>query len=413
MTDKPEERPLGLLEMTPLNPAFRDDQHGVYDRLRAQCPVHRDEVAGEFLVSRHADVRATLADRTLWRGGEHAEESAFLARRLVEERKNNGGGGPMSILTMDDPDHSRIRPPIAQAFYARVAKFRPEVERIVDATLARLEGRERFDVLDDYAVPIPIDAIASILGVEHDRLDEFREWSEGVIQFLNPLRNEAQTQTMHRAGEALSKYMHEALADRRRAPKDDLITDLARLQADGATLSDDEIAINLEALLVGGNLTTTDLVGNAIRAFILNPEQKKLLLENPALIAGAVEEALRYEPPVDITARIANRDIEVGGCPVKGTQAMIFMLRGANRDPDAFPAPHKFDITRKGQPHVSFGGGAHICIGAPLARLEAQVAILKLLQRYPDMRFVDPAAAPQWRTLPFFHGLEHLDVHPA
>lgn len=403
------EKPLGLLEMTPLNPAFRDDQQGVYDRLRTQCPVHRDEVAGEFLISRHADVRATLADRTLWRGGEHAEEASFLARRLVEERKA-GGARPNSILTMDDPDHTRIRPPIAQALYARVAKFKPEVDRIVEATLAKLDGRETFDVLDDYAVPIPIDVIASILGVDHDRLGEFREWSEGVIQFLNPLRNEAQTAEMMRAGEALGEYMHASLADRRRHPKDDLITDLVRLQADGAPLKDDEIAINLQALLVGGNLTTTDLIGNAIRLFLLNPDQRALLLAQPELIAGAVEETLRYEPPVDITGRIANRDMEVGGCPIRDTQAMIFMLRAANRDPEAFPDPHRFDITRKGAPHVSFGGGAHICIGAPLARLEAQAAILKLLQRFPNLRLADPDAAPQWRMLPFFHGLEHLEV---
>jgi hypothetical protein len=403
------EKPLGLLEMTPLNPAFRDDQQGVYDRLRTQCPVHRDEVAGEFLISRHADVRAALADRTLWRGGEHAEEASFLARRLVEERKA-GGARPNSILTMDDPDHARIRPPIAQALYARVAKFKPEVDRIVEATLAKLDDRETFDVLDDYAVPIPIDVIASILGVDHDRLGEFREWSEGVIQFLNPLRNEAQTAEMMRAGEALGEYMHASLADRRRRPKNDLITDLVRLQADGAPLKDDEIAINLEALLVGGNLTTTDLIGNAIRLFLLNTDQRAQLLAQPELIAGAVEETLRYEPPVDITGRIANRDMEVGGCPIRDTQAMIFMLRAANRDPEAFPDPHRFDITRKGTPHVSFGGGAHICIGAPLARLEAQAAILKLLQRFPNLRLADPDAAPQWRMLPFFHGLEHLEV---
>lgn len=411
MTDSTEERPLGLLQMTPLNPAFNADQHGAYDNLRSKCPVYRDEFVGEFLVSRYADVRATLADRTLWRGAEHAEEAALMARRLLAEREA-GGPRTQSILTMDDPDHGRIRPPLAQALYARVAKFRPEVERIVDETLAGLEGRDQFDVLDDFAVPIPIDAIASILGVDKSRLADFRTWSEGVIQFLNPMRSEAQTAAMLSADEALSAYMNAAMADRRKNPKDDLITDMVRLQADGAPLKDEEISINLRALLVGGNLTTTDLIGNAIRLFILHPDQKKLLLENPALIAGAVEEALRFEPPVDITARIANRDIEIAGCPIRDRQAMVFMLRGANRDPDAFADPHRFDITRKGQPHVSFGGGAHICIGAPLARLEAQVAILKLLQRFPDMQLVEPDAPPQWRTLPFFHGLEHLHVRP-
>lgn len=410
MTDQ---KPLGLLEMTPLNPAFRDDQHGVYDRLRTQCPVFRDEAAGEFLVSRHADVRAVLSDRTMWRGPEYAEEAAFLARRIIDQRAQSDGPRDQSILMMDDPDHSRIRPPLAQALYARVAKFRPEVERIVDETLDKLAGRDGFDVLDDFAIPIPIDAIASILGVDHGRLADFRTWSEGVIQFLNPMRTPAQTEAMMAADAALTAYMDAAMADRRAAPKDDLITDMVRLQAAGAPLADAEISINLRALLVGGNLTTTDLIGNAIRLFLLHPDQREKLLAEPTLIAGAVEEALRFEPPVDITGRVASRDMEVGGCPVKDTQAMIFMLRGANRDPAVFPEPHKFDISRKGQPHVSFGGGAHICIGAPLARLEAQVAILKMLERFPKLRLADPDAAPQWRALPFFHGLERLDVRTA
>lgn len=402
-------KPPGLLELTPLNPAFVNDQHGVYDKMRERCPVHRDEVAGEFLVSRHKDVRAVLSDRTLWRGAEHAEPAAFLARRLLEEQSAENPR-QRSILMMDDPDHARIRGPLTQAFYARVAKFRPEVERIVDDTLARLEARDGFDVLDDYAVPIPIDAIASILGVDHGRLDDFREWSEGVIQFLNPLRTPEQTAAMEKADAALTAYMDAAMADRRRAPKDDLVTDMVKLQADGAPLKDEEVSINLRALLVAGNLTTTDLIGNAVRLFLLHPDQRAKLLAEPALIAQAVEEALRYEPPVDITGRIASRDMELAGCPIKDTQAMIVMLRGANRDPEAFEDPHRFDITRKGTPHVAFGGGAHICIGAPLARLEAQVAILKLLQRFPHLRLADADAPPQWRTLPFFHGLERLDV---
>lgn len=402
-------KPPGLLELTPLNPAFNADQHGVYDAMRSKCPVHRDDMAGEFLVSKHKDVRAILSDRTLWRGAEHAEPAAVLARRFLEQQAVEGPR-QRSILMMDDPDHARIRTPLAQAFYARVAKFLPEVQRIVDDTLDRLDGRDSFDVLADYAVPIPIDAIASILGVDHNRLEDFRAWSEGVIQFLNPLRTPAQTRAMETADAALTEYMNAAMADRRRNPKDDLVTDMVRLQADGAPLADEEISINLRALLVAGNLTTTDLIGNAIWLFLRHPDQRTKLLAEPTLIAQAVEEALRYEPPVDITGRIASRDMDVSGCPIRDAQAMIMMLRGANRDPDAFADPHRFDITRKGTPHVSFGGGAHICIGAPLARLEAQVAIMKMLQRFPHLRLADPDAPPQWRTLPFFHGLERLDV---
>jgi cytochrome P450 len=142
----------------------------------------------------------------------------------------------------------------------------------------------------------------------------------------------------------------------------------------------------------------------------MNPAELAKLKADPGLISGVVEEALRFEPPVDITGRIASRDMEVGGCPVKQSQAFTFSLRAANRDPDVFDDPHRFDISRKRRPHVAFGGGAHICIGAPLARLEAQVALLKLFDRFPNLRLADPAAAPVWRTLPFFRGLERLDL---
>jgi hypothetical protein len=401
-----------LLELTPLNPAFMVDQHGAYDRLRATDPVHWDGQSGEFMLSRHADVRGLVSDRSLWRNPEQASEEALLARGLVAQRNQaiDRADELPSILFLDDPDHARIRQPLAQALYARVAKFRPEVERIVDETIARIGDRDRFDVMADFALPIPIDVIASILGIDHDRLADFRTWSEDVIQSLNPLRTPEQGARMTASGEALRAYMTAAMQDRRTAPRDDLVTDMVKLQAEGAPLTDGEVCMNLQALLVGGNLTTTDLIGNAIRLFLLHPEERAKLMADPSLINGAVEEVLRYDGPVDITSRIASRDMAVAGCPVKARQSVVTMLRAANRDPEAYPDPHRFDITRKGPPHVAFGGGAHICIGAPLARLEAQVAIPKLLQRYPEMRLADPEAPPQWRKLPFFHGLERLDV---
>lgn len=404
-----------LLELTPLNPAFMADQHGAYDRLRGQCPVHWDAQSGEFMLSRHADVRGVVSDRSLWRNPEQAAEEALLARGLVAQRNAaiDRTDELPSILFLDDPDHARIRQPLAQALYARVAKFRPEVERIVDATLAAIGARDEFDVMADFALPIPIDVIASILGVDHERLGEFRQWSEDVIQSLNPMRGPEASERMARSGEALRTYMAGAMHDRRKSPRDDLVTDMVKLQAEGAPLTDGEVCMNLQALLVGGNLTTTDLIGNAIRLFLLNPDQRAKLMAEPALIGGAVEEVLRYDGPVDITSRIASRDMEVAGCPVKQRQSVVTMLRAANRDPEAWPDPHRFDITRKGPPHVAFGGGAHICIGAPLARLEAQAAIPRFLARYPTLALADPDAPPQWRKLPFFHGLERLDVRVA
>jgi cytochrome P450 len=161
---------------------------------------------------------------------------------------------------------------------------------------------------------------------------------------------------------------------------------------------------------VAGNLTTTDLIGNGARLFLLNPEELAKLRADPTLIGPAVEEILRFEPPVDITGRIASREMAIGGCPIHQSQSMLLSLRGANRDPEVFESPDTFDITRRKSPHVAFGGGAHICIGAPLARLEAQVALARLFERFPGLRLADPDAAPVWRTLPFFRGLERLDV---
>ena len=404
--------PPRVLELTPLNPAFREDPYSVLADLRTHHPVMRDELAGVFFISRHEDVRGILTDLTLWRDPNRAEPAAVLTRRILEQDVGDTREreGPGSILLMDDPDHVRIRTPLAQALYKRVAKCRPLVEEIVAQALDRLEGREGFDLMAEISLPIPVDVIARILGVDHSRLAEFRDWSEGIIQSLNPLRTPAQTEHMVRASEAIAPFMTNMLQMRREKPEDDLVTDMVQLQAAGADLSDADLVTNLIALLVAGNLTTTDLIGNGVRLFLLNPAELAKLRADPALIGAAVEEVLRYEPPVDITGRIASREMEVHGCPVHATQSLLVSLRGANRDPEVFEDPERFDITRKKSPHVAFGGGAHICIGAPLARLEAQVALLRLFERFPNLRLADPGAKPEWRDLPFFRGLQRLDV---
>lgn len=398
-----------IFALTPLDPKFRENPHAVLDDLRTRCPVYREEAAGSFILTRYADVRATVSDLAMWRDPLRAEEAAVFQRRLTEGAAD---GVPRSettsILMLDDPDHSRIRRPLSQALYARVANCRADVERIVDEALDRLVGKSTFDLMDAFCVPIPIDVIALILGVDHDRLAEFRDWSEGVVQSLNPFRDASQTAHMERARDALTAYFTETLAERRVSPRDDLFSDMVQLQAGGLPVSDTELRINLSALLVGGNLTTTDLIGNAVRLLVTHPTELAKLRADPSIINSVVEETLRYEPPVDITSRIASRDMEVDGCPIRASQSLLMSLRGANRDPEAFPDPHRFDVSRKHRPHVAFGGGAHICIGAPLARLEAQVAIQRLFQRFPDLRLCEPDEAPAWRTLPFFRGLLRL-----
>ncbi len=405
------ERLPNILELTPLDETFREHPHQVLDKLRSRCPVYREEAAGTYFLTRYADVRATVSDLEMWRDPLRAEEAAVFQRRMLE---NSAPGETRtetaSILSLDDPDHARIRQPLARALYARVAKGRQNVERIVDVALDDLAAEPTFDLMARFCVPIPIDVIAAILGVDHERLSEFRDWSEGVIQGLNPFRAVAQTEHLERARPALTDYFTEMLERRRKQPQDDLFSDMTRLQAEGLPISDAELRINLSALLVGGNLTTTDLIGNAVRLLLTNPDELAKLRANPGIINAVVEEVLRYEPPVDITSRIASRDIRVSGCPIKAGQSMLVSLRGANRDPEMFSEPHRFDVTRKHHPHLAFGGGAHICIGAPLARMEAQIATLRLFDRFPDLRLWDPDEPPAWRTLPFFRGLQHLKV---
>ncbi len=411
MTDTPLP---GVFQLTPMNPDFNADPHVLLDRLRSECPVHRDTQAGTFILTRHADVRSVLGDTTMWRGPERAEEAAVMSRAILEQRvegiRVSEEESRSGILLMDEPDHMRIRGPFAKALYKRVAKCKPLVQQVVDQYLAPLKGRETFDAMDSFALRVPIDVIARILGVDENRLTEFRAWSEGAILGLNPFRTPAETERLVASINALSHYMGELMQRRRAEPKDDLVSDMMMLQAEGAELNDGEISNNLQGLLIGGNLTTTDLIGNAIWLFLTHPPELAKLKADPTLINSAVEEVLRYESPVDITGRIAPRDLEVGGCPVKQRQSLFASLRGANRDPEAFPDPHRFDIARKDAPHVAFGGGLHLCIGAPLARLEAQVALASFFDRFPNVRLADPDAKPEWRSMPFFRGLKTLTV---
>ncbi|HRE59752.1 MAG TPA: cytochrome P450 [Micropepsaceae bacterium] len=397
-----------LIQLSAFDPVSREDPHARMKPLREQCPVWRDETAKTWVVSRYADVRAIVSDNTLWRNGINAEEGSFARLLVNQEKLDLPPGERQSILTMDDPDHARIRTPLAKALYARVAKARPKIDAIVKETLDGVAGKKSFDLIEDVAIPIPIITIARILGVDDARLGEFRHWSEGAILALNPVRTPAETAHMEASNAALDAYFTELMAERRAKPQDDLVSDMVALQAAGAPLSDIELKINLLALLIGGNLTTTDLIGNGVRLLLLHPAEREKLAANAALAPQAVEEILRYEGPVDITGRVLSGERELGGCPMHKGQSVMVVLRSANRDPDIFERPDAFDITRKAVPHMSFGGGTHICIGAPLARMEGIAFFSVFFQRFPTLKLVDEA--PQWRTLPFFRGLERLMV---
>ena len=397
--------PQSVIEVTAFMPDARANPHPKLEALRHNCPVMRDEIAKTWFLTRYADIRETVNDRSFVRHPLNSEEGS-ISRQLIEDDETPRR---TSILFLDDPDHARVRPPLAKAFYARIQKMKPQIEAIIDETIDAAPATGRFDLMADIAVPIPVTVIARILGVDEERLPDFRQWSEDIILSLNPVRTPEETERMEHGGHALDAYFTELMEARRKAPGDDLITDMVQQQASGdAPLSDDEIRINLGALLVGGNLTTTDLIGNGVWLFLTHPDQLAAFKADPALGAQAVEEVLRYEAPVSATSRIVEADKTVAGCPMKAHQVVFCSLASANRDETVFDAPEAFDITQKRASHVAFGGGPHICIGAPLARIEARRVFEKLFARYPDMRL--PEQELTWRALPFFRGLERLDV---
>ncbi|MCR9195615.1 MAG: cytochrome P450 [Hyphomonas sp.] len=404
--DKPAiEAPTSLLQISAFDADARENPHPRLKALRETCPVLRDEAVKTWLLTRYDDIRATVNDRTFVRQPSKAEEGS-LSRMLANPDDPNGRRS--SILFQDDPDHSRNRLPLVKAFYARIKKMEPEIEAMIDRIIDAAPASGRFDLMEHIAVPIPILIIAHILGVDESRLPEFRDWSEGIILSLNPMRTAEETAYMEASGEKLDAYFTELMTARRNDPRDDLISDMVQAQADGGDFDDDELRVNLQALLVGGNLTTTDLIGNGVWLFLTHPEQLEALKADPSLGAAAVEEVLRYEAPVQATSRIVSEDREVAGCPMKKSQPVFMSLAAANRDPGKFETPEDFDITVKRSSHVSFGGGAHICIGAPLARIEARRVYLKLFERYPDMKLPDQDI--EWRSLPFFRGIERLEV---
>jgi cytochrome P450 len=399
-----QELPTGL-QLLEIDPDFRADPYPRLAELQGKCPVRHDPVLEAVVLTGYDDVRGVVNDRTLWRNPARGNP-----RALFNRASDTSTDAPQSILFMDDPDHARVRGPLTQAFYKRAAKMKPQVEVIVDEVLDGLAGRPSFDVIEDYGVPVPILVIAAVLGVPTDMLRQFRTWSEGIIQSLNAMRTPAQEAQLEAASRDLGAYFADAMAERRKAPRDDLITDMVQLQADGAEVSDVELSVNLQALLVGGNLTTTDLIGNGVLAFLRNPAELAKLRADPKLIAAAVEEILRYDPPITITGRIASREMEIRGEPVEQKASVMSFLRAANRDPAVYDDPDRFDITRKHVPHMAFGGGAHICIGAPLARMEGQVALARLFDRFPNLKLAEQTLT--YRALPGFRGLEQLIVEP-
>ena len=314
------------------------------------------------------------------------------------------------MLFYDAPEHTRLRKLMNKGFSpAAIESLRPEVEKIVDRLLAPLRTNHRIDILPRFAHPLPAYVIAELLNVPESLQQQFVLWSNAIATlFGNPYRTMDDFVAAQQAIHGLTSYFREAVAVCHKQKGNDLISLLMQIEEDGDVLTEDELYAQCVMLLFGGHETTRNLIGNGLYTLLRRPEQASELREHPELIRSAVEELLRYESPVQYTGRMVVQDFEFCGVQARRGQEIIFMLGAANRDASQFKDPDRLDLKRVNNPHLAFGAGAHFCIGNQLARLEGQVAILKILQEFPRMRSV--SAEHEWLPNFSFRGLKALPV---
>jgi cytochrome P450 len=314
------------------------------------------------------------------------------------------------MLFMDAPEHSRLRKLMNKGFAPAVAEsLRPAIERVVDEMLEPLRHASEAELMHQIAHPLPVRVIAEMLGIAGGMQQKLEEWSDAIATFLgNPRRTVEETHAAQNAVLALVEFFWEVVAERRRHKGNDLISLLLEIEEGGDVLTEEELYAQCVMLLFGGHETTRNLIGNGMMTLLRNSEEAARLRDNPAMVRSAVEELLRYESPVQNTGRVAKEEVEVGGEMLPAGANIFLMLGSANRDSDQFKDPGTLDLARLNNAHLAFGSGAHFCIGNQLARLEAQVAILRLLQRFPAMRLADPV--PRWSANFSLRGLKSLPV---
>jgi hypothetical protein len=375
----------------PLVPGFRENPHPQLHRLRAEDPVHWSPVLQVWVLTRHADVLFALRDPRFSASALHWENY----QRFFSRSGSVGTPPPAEVyrhwmLQLDPPDHTRLRALVSKAFTPRtVEAFRPQIQRMTDDLLDRVQGRGEMDLVADLAYPLPIMAIATLLGTPPEDYADIRRWSADLLPSFGPAMSAKQLEHVSRVTIEFSEYFKSLIACRRASPENHLLDALIAARDGANQLTDSELVSTCILLIVAGHLTTVQLIARGTLLLLRNPDQLSLLRRSPEMTSGAIEEMLRLESPLQVVNRTALQDIPIGGKTIRKGQMVILSLAGANRDPVQFPDPDRFDITRSPNRHIAFGFGEHFCAGAPLARLEAQVVFPTLLRRFPDLSLLE------------------------
>ena len=392
------------------SPQFKADPFGFYARLRATAPVHRVTLPGKrsaWLVTRYDDVVAILKDDRLAKD----PLNALSDDQRAKQPWLPGFLKPLSrnMLDLDGADHARLRALVHKAFTPRlIEQLHGRIQTLADDLLSAVPDKSRLDLIRDYALPLPITIISDLLGVPQADRQQFGRWSRRIVAVTAspldlPLVLPAIWQFM--------RFVRRLCAIRRADPQDDLLSALLHAEEAGDTFSEDELLAMVVLVLIAGHETTVNLIGNGTLALLENPEQLALLRANPALSKSAVEELLRFTSPVELaTERYAREPITIAGTTIPRGEQVLAVLASANRDERYFVQPGLLDLTRQPNRHLAFGQGSHYCLGAPLARLEGQIAFNTLLRRAPNLRLTVPPDALRWRRGMFLRGLERLPL---
>ena len=383
------------------SPEFKANPYPYYARLRAEAPVYRTRAAfglTAWLVTRYDDVLRVLKDERFANDWSRRMPLVFRYAKPLTRH----------MLNSDPPDHTRLRTLVQKAFTPRmVERLRERIHCVCDGLLNTAESRGQMDVIEDYALPLPLTVIGELLGIPAEDRLRFHSWSRSSISASSRL-------DILRALPDLwlfFRHLRNLIARRRAQPRDDLISALVQAEEAGDRLNEDELQAMSLLLLIAGYETTVNLIASGTLALLQNPAQGERFRRNPALAESAIEELLRYSSPLDIAnARVVREDVALSGVTIPRGSLVLAGVGSANHDETQFPDPETLDVARAPNKHLALGQGAHFCLGAPLARMEGQIALTTLFQRFPDLRLAEPAETLRWRRSLVLRGLEELPV---
>jgi cytochrome P450 len=385
---------------------FKADPFPFYARLRAEQPVCRVDLPlipglrEAWLVTRYDDVVSVLKDPRFAKSREHSGKKTWLPAFAKPLERN--------MLDLDEPDHGRLRTLVHKAFTpAMVDRLAARIQEIADQLLDAAETKSRMDLVRDFALPLPLTVIAELLGIPSEDRTRFHHWSKATIRPPSVFNIVRAIPSMW----AFMRYFRQLFRQLRVAPREGLLTALVQVEEAGDRLSEDELLGMGVLLVIAGHETTVNLIASGSLALLEHGDQLKLLRGNPSLIGPAVEELLRFANPLEMaTTRFTREDVSIGGTTIPRGALVMAILASANRDEKQFDHPDRLDLTRANNRHVAFGLGTHFCLGAPLARLEGQIAINTLLHRFPNLQLDVPVKSLRWRATPVLRGLESLPV---